>query len=369
MSIPEPAPEPIARRAAALHREAIVIDGHCDVLKAISDGKMRLGQRVEVPPEEGWAPPPGLPRDPLAELYDFSPHTSYFETMGFYDIPRFLEGGLTAQAMAIYLADGELSHALYRALEMVHWLYREAEENEAFAVVTTVAEIRRVKAEGRTAGFLTFEGCEPLGYDLKLLDVFARLGLRMASLTHSRRNAFADGIGQIGNPVTGGLTELGRRAVRRMNELGIVVDLAHLNIRGCWEVLALSEAPVVISHCRTRRYFAAGQEPPGEPGARPAADLLEAIAANGGVVGVIAYNQPDLAAVVDDIAFVIERVGPDHVGLGTDFFGFQRAPTDFLGMQDLPRLTKALIARGYDDETVRKVLGGNYLRVFEQVWR
>jgi hypothetical protein len=100
-----------ARRAAALHREAIVIDGHSDVLKAIADGKMRLGQRVEVPPEEGWAPPrpegTRLSLDPLAALYDFSPHTAYFETMGFYDVPRFLEGGLTAQAMANYLADGE----------------------------------------------------------------------------------------------------------------------------------------------------------------------------------------------------------------------------------------------------------------------
>jgi membrane dipeptidase len=339
------------------------------VLKAIADGKMRLGERVEVPLEEGWAPPPGLPVDPMVHLYNFTPHTSYFETMGFYDVPRFLEGGLTAQAMAIYLADGELSHALHRTMEMVAWLYREAEEHEAFEVVTTVEEIRRVKAAGKTAGFLTFEGFEPLEGDVKLLDAFAHLGLRMASLTHSRRNPFADGIGQLGNPLTGGLTDLGRRAVRRMNELSIVVDLAHLNIRGCWEVLALSEAPVVLSHCGTRRYFAPREETPGEPGVRPAAELLEAIAANGGVIGIIAYSQPDLTAFVDDVAFVIERVGPDHVGLGTDFFGFQRAPRGFQGMQDLPAVTAELVARGYDDATILKVLGGNYLRVFEAVWR
>jgi membrane dipeptidase len=154
-----------------------------------------------------------------------------------------------------------------------------------------------------------------------------------------------------------------------MNELGIVIDLAHLNIRGCWEVLALSEAPVVLSHCGTRRYFAPRQETPGEAGVRPAAELLEAIAANGGVIGIIAYNQPDLTAFVDDVAFVVERVGPDHVGLGTDFFGFQRAPHGFRGMQDLPAVTAALVARGYDDATILKVLGGNFLRVFEAVWR
>ena len=89
--------------AAALHRDAIVIDGHSDILMAIADRKMRLGDRVELPPHEGWQPPLGWTDSAESKLYDFSPHTSYFQTMGQYDIPRFLEGGLTAQACAIYL--------------------------------------------------------------------------------------------------------------------------------------------------------------------------------------------------------------------------------------------------------------------------
>ena len=152
------------------------------------------------------------------QLYNFSPHTAYFQTMGHYDIPRFREGGLTSQAMAIFLDSAHLDRALHRTLEMIYWLRREAEENADFALVRTVSDLERVKAEGITSGFLTFEGFESLESDLKLLDVFSDLGRRMASMTHSRRNFFADGT-QMGVR-TAGLSKPGQQAVARMNELG-----------------------------------------------------------------------------------------------------------------------------------------------------
>jgi membrane dipeptidase len=360
----------MSEATAALHRDAIIIDGHTDILMAIADGKMRLGERVELPPHEGWRPPLGWTDSPEAKLYDFSPHTAYFQTMGQYDLPRFAEGGLTAQAFAIYIDNAHLDRPLHRALEMIYWLRREAAENADFELITTVAAIRRVKREGKTGGFLTFEGFEPLEADLKLLDVFYDLGLRMASLTHSRRNFFADGT-QMGVK-TGGLTQPGQDAVRRMNELGIVIDLAHLNPAGCWEVLERSEAPVVLSHTSPSKYF------PENPQASPlypdivddrSRAMLDAIARNGGVVGIIAYNQPDLDAFIDDIDYVIRAVGPDHVALGTDFFGLERAPTGFTTMAELPNLTAQLFARGYSDDVIRKILSENYLRVFSQVWQ
>ena len=238
-----------------------------------------------------------------------------------------------------------------------------------FALITSVEDIRRVKQQGITGGFLTFEGFEPLESDLKLLDVFYDLGLRMASLTHSRRNFFADGT-QMGVK-TGGLSKPGQDAVRRMNELGIVIDLAHLNQAGCWEVLERSEAPVVLSHTSPRKYFPENaRESPLYPDIvddRSRA-LLDAIAANGGVVGIIAYNQPDLDAFVDDVEYVIRAVGADHVALGTDFFGIERAPLGFQTMAELPNLTAKLVERGHSDEVIRKVLGENYLRVFSKVW-
>ena len=357
-------------RAAALHRDAIVIDGHSDILMAIADGKMRFGDYVEIPDHKGWQPPLGWTESPETTLYDFSPHTAYFQTMGHYDLPRFLEGGLTAQAFAIFIDSAHLDRPLHRALEMIYWLRREAEENPSFALIESVEDLLAVKRRGASGGFLTFEGFEPLESDLKLLDVFYDLGLRMASMTHSRRTFFADGT-QMGVK-TGGLTKPGQQAVRRMNELGIVIDLAHLNMAGCWEVLERSESPVVLSHTSPRRYF------PEDPSTSPlypdviddrSRALLDAMARNGGVVGIIAYNQPDLDALVDDIDYVIRAVGPDHVGLGTDFFGIERAPAGFTSMADLPNLTSKLVERGYSDDVIYKVLGTNYLRVFDAVWR
>lgn len=359
-----------AERAARLHREAIVIDGHSDILMAIADGKMRLGERVELPPHEGWQPPLGWTDSEETKLYDFSPHTAYFQTMGHYDIPRFLEGGLTAQACAVFIDSAHLDRPLHRTLEMIYWLRREAEENAGFELIDTVDGFSRVKQSGKTGGFLTFEGFESLESDLKLLDVFHGLGLRMASMTHSRRNFFADGT-QMGVK-TAGLTGPGQKAVARMNDLGIVIDLAHLNVAGSWEVVERSEAPVVLSHSSPRKYF------PADPTSSPlypdivderSRPLLDAIAGTGGLVGIIAYNQPDLDAFLDDVDYVVQAVGVDHVGLGTDFFGIERAPTGFQTMADLPNVTAGLVARGYADEAILKILGGNYLRVFAEVWR
>ena len=160
---------------------------------------------------------------------------------------------------AIYLRDNDLERALQRGLEMTWWLHREAADNPQFEVITTVADLRRVKAEGKCGGILSFEGFEPLGFDLRFLDLWYRLGLRMASLTHSRRNFFGDGTQR--GVQTGGLTDAGKQAVRRMNELGIVVDLGHLNQVGFWEVIELSTQPVVFSHTAPRRYFATEAAP------------------------------------------------------------------------------------------------------------
>jgi membrane dipeptidase len=359
----------VADLAKTIHAETIIIDGHCDILMPVADGKMRLRDRVEVPPASGWNPPPGWRMSAEAALYDFSPHTDYFQTMGQYDIPRFLAGGITAQACAVYVEERHLDRALERALDMTYWLHREVEESPSFELIRCGDDIRRVKAEGRTSAIFTFEGFEPLGANLQLLDIFYDLGLRMASLTHSRRNAFADGLQR--GVQTGGLSELGRTAVKRMNDLGIVIDLGHLNQPGCWEVLARSERPVVWSHTGPRYYF------PADPEASPlygdlvqprARELLDELARNGGVMGVIGFGQPSLEAFLDEIDYLVAAIGVDHVGIGTDFFGFDQAPTGFQSIEDMPNVTLGLLQRGYSPDDVKKILGGNFLRVFDQVW-
>jgi len=353
----------------AIHAESIVIDGHCDILMPVADGKMRLRDRVEVPPPTGWEPPPGWKMPQESALYDFTPHTDYFQTMGQYDIPRLLSGGVTAQVCAIYIEERHLDRALERALDMTYWLHREAAESALFEVVRCGDDIRRVKAEGKSSAILAFEGFEPLGASLHLLDIFYELGLRIASLTHSRRNAFADGLQR--GVKSGGLSELGRAGVSRMNKLGIVIDLGHLNQPGCWEVLERTEQPVVWSHTAPRRYFPADPEASqlyGDLVQPRARDLLDELARNGGVMGVIAFGQPTLATFLDDIDYLVAAMGVDHVGIGTDFFGFDQAPAGFQSIEDMPQVTLGLLQRGYSTDDVKMILGGNFLRVFDQLW-
>jgi len=311
----------------------------------------------------------GIVGDALGIMSVFSPHTYYFGTIGQYSIPQFLVGGLTVQICAIYLEDRHLERALQRGLEMVWWLHREADENDDFELVTTVADIHRIKHEGKCGAVLSFEGLEPLGSDLRFLDLYYKLGLRMASLTHNSRNSFADGPQR--GVQTGGLTALGKQAVRRMNELGIVVDLVHLNEVGFWEVLELSKAPVVLSHTSPYMFSRPGQQEPPRPGFDWSRDRerLEAIARNGGVLGVIFWGQGDLDNVIATIEFLLDAIGPDHVGLGSDFYAVEWVPRELEDISKVPAITKRLVQRGHSDEVILKILGGNYLRVFEQVWK
>jgi membrane dipeptidase len=221
---------------------------------------------------------------------------------------------------------------------------------------------------------MTFEGLEPLADDLQFLEVYYKLGLRVAGLTHMRRNLFADGAFE--GIKTGGLTVYGQRAVRRMNELGIVIDLAHISEEGFWEILHLTEDPVVLSHS-TSTMFPAG--PPNSkapivgierPGLVLSRDRgrLEAIAQNGGVIGIIFFTQRDISDVVADIELAMEVMGADHVGLGSDYYGLGLAPHGLQDISRLPELTLALVKRGHSDDVILKILGANYLRVFEAVW-
>jgi len=363
-----------AKRAAELHRGAVVIDCHSDILMPITDGKMRLADRVEIPGPEGWEPPQGLVSR-LSDDFGIPPHTLWFGCMGQFDVPRFLEGGVTAQVCAIYIDDAQLDWSLKRGLQMALQFHRAAEEDERFEVVTRVDDILRVKREGKVGGILSFEGSEALGSEPDFLDIYYKLGLRMASLTHSRRNIFADGA-FIDGTVAGGLSDRGRRAIRRMNELGIVVDLVHISDRGFWEILELTTRPVVLSHSTPTMFPEVDPEKP-SPLKLPRSRLvlprdrekLEAIAANGGVLGVIWATKETLDDVVDDIETAIDVMGPDHVGLGCDLYGQEIAPRGLEDISKVPALTRALVDRGHSDEVILKFLGENHLRVFREVWR
>ena len=326
-----------------LHDNSIIFDGHCDTLIPVRDGHRRLGERRQAHPDGG------LTR---------SQHI---------DLPRLLEGGVTAQTFACFVRQQFLpSNATNEALRLIDAFYRAVEENaNSLMLATTAADVEQAKAEGKVAGVLSLEGAEALEGDLAALRSFYQLGLRALGLTWNWRNQAADGLDEARTGA--GLTEFGVALVREANRLGVILDVAHLAPVGVRDVLKLSEAPVVASHanaralCDNRRNLTDEQ--------------LEGIAATGGLVAVayvpafLAYNTQtaSLERVLDHVDYIVKTIGVDHVGLGSDFDGFGGVLQGLEDVSRLPALTAGLVARGYTDEQVAQILGGNYLRVFRQV--
>jgi membrane dipeptidase len=364
--------------ADELHRASIIIDTHNDILIPISRGMVRLGTEIPVPDPNTWKPPFEIPENkaegeemlhPSPKIGGGWPLTNRFGCMGQYSLPQWLRGGVTAAVCAVFVHDSELEQALRRALDMVWWFHHEVEANERFEMVTSVADIHRMKSDGKCGGILALEGTECLGQDLKMLDLFYKLGVRMVGLAHNRRNYFSDGTQNYIK--TGGLTSLGKAAIRRMNKLGIVVDVGHLNTVGFWEALECSSAPVVLSHRSPRKFFPLmPEDSPLHPAynVSDGKERLQAFAKNGGVFGVFFLWCKDVDDIVADIEYIFEQIGPDHVGIGSDLYGLEEAPKDVEDISKIQAITRKLVERGHSDEVIKKFLGGNFMRVFDHVW-
>ena len=267
-----------------------------------------------------------------------------------------------------------LDYAQREAMRAVARLFRlEAESAGAAKVVRTAAELRQCLGDGTFAMELHFEGAEAIDPEFDALEVYYQAGLRSLGITWSRPNRFGYGVPfQFpASPDTGpGLTDLGKALVRECNRLGIMVDLSHLNEAGFWNVAAISEAPLVATHsnvhaiCASTRNLTERQ--------------LDAIRASEGIVGLnfnCGFLHPegnrgsdlDLGCMVDHLDALVERLGDDKVGLGSDFDG-ATMPEGVRDVSLLPNLIEAMRARGYDDATIRKVAYENWLRVMELTW-
>ncbi len=318
-----------------LHRESIVFDGHCDSLLRVLEGKLRLGE---------------------------------LNTDGHLDLPRLRQAGVTALVFAVFLEDCFLpAGAARQTLRALDALFGALAENpNALMLATKSQDVELAKSTGKVAAIIGFEGAEALEGDLGLLRVFHRLGLRLLTVTWSRRNQAGDGIWEA--RTGGGLTNFGTQLIEACNQLGIVVDISHLSPPGVKDVLTISAAPVVASHsnafsiCPNRRNLTDEQ--------------LAGLAACGGVVGVTFVpsfisekeDEASLETLLDHIDHIARVAGVEHVGIGSDFDGF--GPSAPKGLEDvtcLPEITAGLVRRGYATEDVRKILGGNFLRVFRQV--
>jgi membrane dipeptidase len=263
-------------------------------------------------------------------------------------------------------------------------------------VARTGDDLRAAKAAGEAAIIFGFQGSEPLDGSLTYLDLFHRLGLRVLQLTYQRRNLVGDGCGE---PADGGLSVFGKQLVRECNELGILVDLSHVGYRSTMDAIEHSETPVAFTHVNMHAH---------NPMPRNKTDeQIKALAERGGVVGINAIARllsphgEDRGATmdefVDQIEHVIQLVGPDAVGVGLDVnedmteqdflerrkgflkdfpelstgkeFPFEHYYVSDLSMGTLPRLTEKLVERGYSDDDIVKILGGNFLRLFDEVWK
>jgi membrane dipeptidase len=250
--------------------------------------------------------------------------------------------------------------------------------DELFASLCDLPVVRATSVddfrEGQVTAIVHLEGAEPLAPDLSDLERWYERGLRSVGLVWSRPNAFAEGVPFRfpSSPDTGaGLTDAGRGLVRACNRLGILVDLSHLNEAGFWDVQSLSDAPLVATHSNAHALCGSSRNLTDRQ--------LDAVRDSGGVVGVnfaVSFLREDgrndpatpITEIVRHIDYLVQRMGIDHVGFGSDFDG-ATIPAELGGVAGLPKLVAALGDAGYDDGAVAKLTHENWLRVLAATWR
>ena len=369
----------ISPKAKQLHFSSLVIDTHDDTTQRLLDPGFDIGVR----------------------------HTD-----GHIDIPRMREGGLGGIFFSIWMP-GSITgaEAVKRSLDQIDAVREMVRTHSKDLVLCTTAdEVRRAHAGGRIAVLMGVEGGHMIASDLGVLRSYAALGVRYMTLTHSVNDEWADS--STDKPVHNGLTDFGKEVVREMNRLGVIVDISHVADKTFYDALEVSRAPLIASHSSCRALCDAPRN--------MTDDMIKSLAAKGGVIQINYYmgflNQkfrdadlanPELAKkiqaevdqrcgkiescqlieserlqreaidagklprvewtdIVDHIDHAVKLAGVDHVGLGSDFDGASMP----YGMEDashLPRITDALLKRGYSESDVRKILGGNTLRLMEQV--
>jgi membrane dipeptidase len=380
-ALPEPAApatgDPVAR-ALRIHREALVLDAHCDALmRAVDDGIDLTVRNAE----------------------------------GHVDLQKLHDGGIDAQMFALWADPDEWKGRFRERIDAMIDAYDAMVEKSAggFVRATTAADIERAARDGKIATILGLEGAYAIDGDPAALRDLYEKGVRYVTLTWWHNTSFADGSGD--KPRWHGLNARGRELVRAANRIGMVVDVSHVSDETFHDVLETTSAPVIASHSGVRAIA--------EHHRNLSDEMLRALAKNGGVVGVnfvAAFldaawgKQADalreslepqyaiidkryakepgrarkerwalfgerskklppvpLAKLVDHIEHAARVAGVDHVGLGSDFDGFGVGPDGISSAADLPRLTEALVARGFSDDDIVKILGGNFLRVFREV--
>lgn len=382
-TMPKDADPKLWARALAIHKRAIVIDGHNDIVSPMTDDDYDLA----------------TPSIGKIHLTDGTP----FHT----DLSRFKASGLTAEFFSIYVGGDtwKAGRAMPRAMDMIDATYRQVERHpQQLMFCTAAADIRRAKQLGKVCALMGIEGGYAIENSLSALREFYRLGVRYMTLTHNVTHDWADA--HHDTPKNNGLSDFGKDVVREMNRLGMLVDISHVSKKVMDDVLDISTAPIIASHSDARALNDHTRNIPD--------DVLRRIAKNGGVVMVNFYPSfldartnkeenerdarikpqvdalgaqykndraglnealrklyaenpfyvADYKRIVDHIDHIKQVAGIDYVGIGSDFDGVPFLPAGMNGMEDLVLVTYEMLRRGYTEQEIRKVLGENFLRAF-----
>lgn len=367
----------------SIHRRAIAIDMHADTTQRLVDERLDIQSRL---------------RD------------------GHLDAVRMKEGGLDAQFFSIWvepqLYDSSGPRAVKRADDQINAVRALAEKYpDVWALATTAADIRRINNEGKLAALMGLEGGYAIDERIENVERYYRLGVRYMSPAWSVSTSWAGSSGdEVGR--TRGLNDFGRQVIAEMNRLGIMIDVSHVSDKTFWDIINTSRKPVIATHSNSR---AIANVPRNLDD-----DMIRALAKTGGVCCVVFYPEflepgwsekkkrvdaeiaplvkrandqetrsagwkkaardrvriteyarrlpaVSVARIVDHIDHIVKLAGVDAVGIGSDFDGIQAVPQDLSSVAELPNLTAELLRRGYTEADIAKILGGNILRVMEEV--
>jgi len=377
----------VSAQARAIQESAIVVDTHADTPQRFLDEGFDIGST-----------------DP--------------NDTGHISLDKARRGNLGAEFFSIWVDPGtNEGHFAKHTFDLIDSVYEQAARHpDRMMMAFSVADIERAHKEHKLAALMGIEGGHSIENDMHLLRDYYRLGVRYMTLSWSNTNEWADSSGDINDPKVehhNGLTDFGKQVVLEMNRLGMMVDISHVADKTFWDAIATTKAPVIASHSSARALVDAPRN--------MTDDMLRAVAKNGGVVQVNFFSgfddqtywdasraqakerdaavaafvaqkkaagqtvtyvdtdrverewtsrlpRPPFKVLIDHIDHIAKVAGVDHVGLGSDFDGVGGAtPQGMNSAADLPKITQALLDRGYSADDIKKILGGNLLRVFGQV--
>ncbi|MDR1813760.1 MAG: membrane dipeptidase [Tannerella sp.] len=341
------------RQAKTVHHKYYSIDSHTDTPLFFEFGyDLRKKNPLKVPPT--------FFNQPDGELLDYEAKV---------DVSKMRDGLVDAVVMAAYIPQGELTveasqRAVDNTLFIINEIQRQVKTHQSLvSQVITAEDIRRNKAEGRKSVLIGIENGYAIGKDIRNVECFAQKGIVYITLSHNGDNDICDAA--VGAGTHNGLSAFGKEVVKEMNRLGVMVDISHTSEKTAFDVLEISKLPIIASHSSVKALCNHPRNISDE--------LLKAIAENGGVVQVCLYDKflhnegaATFRDAVDHICYIVDKVGINYAGIGSDFDGCDSS-AGLRGINEFIRITLELLRRGFSEEDVGKIIGGNFLRVFQGI--